>query len=76
MREYTFIGLVSLNYPLKAGVADAIQKCKKAGIKPILMTEDYKALAVANGFKAGVISDIDETFQAVKKREEQLGSGL
>jgi sodium/potassium-transporting ATPase subunit alpha len=53
----TFVGLVSLNDPPRPGVDLAVQKCKAAGIKVIMVTGDQKNTAAAIAAKVSIITD-------------------
>jgi sodium/potassium-transporting ATPase subunit alpha len=57
MHGLTFIGLVSLNDPPRPGVDLAVQKCKAAGIKVIMVTGDQKNTAAAIAAKVSIITD-------------------
>ncbi|MCE2892821.1 MAG: HAD-IC family P-type ATPase [Flammeovirgaceae bacterium] len=50
MKDIVFAGLVAFRDPLRPEVVDAIQQCREAGIKPIMITGDHKqtAATIAN----------------------------
>jgi len=43
--DLVFIGLISLHDPLRKDVKEAIKICKRAGMKPIIVTGDHKLTA-------------------------------
>ena len=53
---YVFIGLISLIDPIKSSVPYAINKCKTAGIKVIMITEDQLHTASAIAKQLGIIT--------------------
>jgi Ca2+-transporting ATPase len=78
-KDLVFTGLISLHDPLRPEVREAIQVCRQAGMKPIIVTGDHKltakAIAQELGFKIeeGNIlegTDLDEISD--KKFEEIL----
>ena len=46
--------------PCRPEAAEAIEKCKIAGIRPIMITGDHKDTAVAIGKQLGIISNADQ----------------
>jgi P-type Ca2+ transporter type 2C len=59
IKEIVFAGLVAFRDPLRPEVANAIQQCRSAGIKPVMITGDHKltATTIANELGMGVNAD-------------------
>lgn len=55
-----FIGFVGMIDPCRPEVYDAVQECRMAGIRPIMITGDHKDTAVAIGRDLGIIKDESE----------------
>ena len=55
----TFIALVSLQDPPRPESRDAVEKCKIAGIKPIMITGDHVVTARSIARQIGIFSDGD-----------------
>lgn len=55
LNDLVFVGFIGLKDPLRKGVKDAIDICRKAGMKPIIVTGDHiltaSAIASELGFK-------------------------
>lgn len=56
-RELTFMGLVAMIDPPREEVKKAIQECKAAGIKTVMITGDHKNTAVAIARALGFFND-------------------
>lgn len=56
-RDLTFIGLLALNDPPRENVVEEIEICKKAGIKPVMITGDNLNTAKAIAIKIGILTD-------------------
>lgn len=50
-----FIGLFAMYDPPKRGVAEAVAKCRRAGIQVVMITGDYEITACAIARKVGII---------------------
>lgn len=63
-----FLGLVSMIDPPRASVPDAVNQCREAGIRVIMVTGDHPITAQAIARSVGIISDSSETVQDIGKR--------
>ena len=52
--DFTFLGLVALEDPLRLDVPQAIADCQAAGIRVVMMTGDHPATALAIARQAGI----------------------
>ena len=59
-RELTFLGLVGMMDPPRAGVKEAVETCKRAGIRAVMITGDHKLTATAIAKEIGLWEDGDE----------------
>jgi len=71
---FRFLGLVGLADPLRASVPQAMQDCRSAGIRVVMITGDYPATARVIAASAGidVSGDVVTGAQLAKMSEAQL----
>ena len=56
-KSFEFLGLISLIDPPRESVPDAIQKCKTAGVKVIMVTGDQQLTAASIAKKIGIFEE-------------------
>jgi len=56
-RELCFMGLCGMIDPVRPEVLDAIAECRRAGIRPIMITGDHVDTAVAIAKELGILAD-------------------
>lgn len=59
-RGMTFIGMTGMIDPVRPEVKDAVAECRKAGIRPIMITGDHVDTAAAIALELGIIKDRKE----------------
>jgi P-type Ca2+ transporter type 2C len=59
-RELTFLGLVGMMDPPRAGVREAVATCKLAGIRAVMITGDHRLTATAIAREIGLWDEGDE----------------
>eukprot|EP00026_Physarum_polycephalum_P002213 Phypoly_transcript_02218.p1 GENE.Phypoly_transcript_02218~~Phypoly_transcript_02218.p1 ORF type:complete len:907 (+),score=138.68 Phypoly_transcript_02218:374-2722(+) len=69
MNGLVFVGLASLLDPPRETVPSAIQKCKRAGIKVMMVTGDHPITAKAIAKKVGIITG--DTIEDIMQRENK-----
>ena len=73
--DLTFIGMVGMIDPPRIEAKKAVEKCKKAGIKTVMITGDHKVTAVAIAKKLGILKDESEALTGTeleKMTDEEL----
>ena len=58
--DLCFVGLVGMIDPVRPEVKPAIDECRSAGIRPIMITGDHKDTAVAIAMQLGIIESADQ----------------
>jgi len=59
-QQLVFIGLTGMIDPVRPEVKAAIEECRAAGIRPVMITGDHKDTAVAIAKELGIITDASE----------------
>lgn len=58
--DLTFLGLIAMMDPPREESMAAVAECKKAGIRPIMITGDHKVTAAAIAKRIGILEDESE----------------
>ena len=67
--ELCFVGLVGMIDPVRPEVKPAIDECRSAGIRPIMITGDHKDTAVAIALQLGIIENADQAITGAELNE-------
>ncbi|MGX8709598.1 MAG: cation-translocating P-type ATPase [bacterium] len=65
----TLIGLTGMIDPIRPEVVDAIQECREAGIRPVMITGDHRDTAVAIATQLGIITDESQAITGARLDE-------
>ena len=68
-KELIFLGLVGMIDPVRPEVTGAIEQCRSAGIRPIMITGDHRDTAAAIAMTLGIISDASEAITGAQLDE-------
>lgn len=64
--DLTFIGMVGMIDPPREEAKKAVEKCKTAGIKTVMITGDHKITATAIAKKLGILQNEDEAITGLE----------
>ncbi len=67
--DLCFVGLVGMIDPVRPEVKPAIDECRSAGIRPIMITGDHKDTAVAIASELGIITDASQAITGAELNE-------
>lgn len=68
-QELIFIGLTGMIDPIRPEVKNAIEECRHAGIKPVMITGDQKDTAVAIAMQLGMITGPEQALTGAQLDE-------
>ena len=68
-QELIFVGLTGMIDPVRPEVKAAIEECRAAGIRPVMITGDHKDTAVAIAKELGIITDASEAITGAELDE-------
>lgn len=55
--SYTFVGFAAFSAPLRDSVSTAVNTCKKAGVRVVMLTEENPSVAISTGKMIGISTD-------------------
>ncbi len=72
-RELVFIGLAGMIDPVRPEVQAAVDSCRSAGIRAVMITGDHKATAIAIARKLGILTDESQAVTGAELSEMSDG---
>lgn len=64
--DVTFIGLIAMMDPPRLESAPAVADCRRAGIRPVMITGDHKVTASAIAKEIGILQDGDKAIEGAE----------
>ena len=68
-KDLVFLGLAGMIDPVRPEVLAAIEQCKSAGIRPVMITGDHRDTAAAIAMELGIISDPSQAITGAELNE-------
>ena len=78
-QQLTFLGLTGMIDPVRPEVKAAIEECRSAGIRAVMITGDHKDTAVAIAKELGIITDASEAITGAELdniSDEDIGEAV
>jgi Ca2+-transporting ATPase len=78
--DFSFVGLLGLDDPVREGVPEALRECKEAGMRMIMITGDYPATARRVGERIGleglerIVTGQELELMDERQLDERIGS--
>ncbi|MGI6005729.1 MAG: cation-translocating P-type ATPase, partial [Christensenellales bacterium] len=78
-KDMVFLGLMGMIDPIRPEVLDAIENCRRAGMRPIMITGDHPKTAIAIAATLGIIDDASQAVTGIgldEMTDEELDAAV